>query len=248
MFLLILATSCGVIVAQNTQDNVGTSSAVESGFAVSDSNSGSSNGSNIIDSIDSNGIVMNSGDSNKTATKAKQENPRLSFAEKNSGAFKLKKQGGRKSPWTAAICSAIFPGLGQMYNGQYYKPPVIYGGAVALGYFININYKERKVYDKEINARYHKDTNSFNRSLSRYNDRSLLDIRNYYQNNFELAVIIAGVVYLLNIVDAIVYAHLSRFDVSPNLSMKVEPYARTNFYTPSKIPLDAGLSVSLTFK
>ncbi|MDR0618619.1 MAG: DUF5683 domain-containing protein [Bacteroidales bacterium] len=175
--------------------------------------------------------------------------PRLSFAEKNSGAFKLRKSGGRKSPWTAAICSAVIPGLGQMYNGQYWKPAIVYGGGAALWYMLDLNLKERKIYDKEIKARYDNDTAALGlSSLKRFSDRQLLDIRNYYQNNVELAIIIAGVVYLLNIVDAIVYAHLSKFDISPNLSMKIDPYARTNFYTKSKMPLDAGLSLSLTFK
>jgi len=203
---------------------------------------------------------------------------RLSFAERNSGAFKLRKQGGRKSPWTAAICSAIFPGLGQMYNGQYYKPPVLYGGGFALGYVMNMNLKERWKYDFEIKTRYYeteiktamregRDTLDLFKKLNalknsrlknyadpklsdqaRYSDRLLQDVRNYYQNNLELSIIIASAVYLLNIIDAIVYAHLSKFDVSPNLAMKVEPYARTNVYTKSKMPLDAGLSVCLTFK
>ncbi|MDR1974759.1 MAG: DUF5683 domain-containing protein [Bacteroidales bacterium] len=207
-----------------------------------------------VDSISQGGSVsIDSSDTKFAVTTATSEiikppKIRLSFAEKNSGAFKLKKQGGRKSPLTAALCSAFVPGLGQMYNGQYYKPPVIYAGGVALWYFLDVNLKERRIYDKELNARYNHDTASLNLSLTRYNDNALLDIRNYYQNNFELSIIIAGVVYLLNIIDAIVYAHLSKFDVSPSLSMQVEPYARTNFYTKSKMPLDAGLSVSLTFK
>jgi TM2 domain-containing membrane protein YozV len=173
---------------------------------------------------------------------------RLSFAEKNSGAFKLKKAGGRKSPWVAAICSAVIPGLGQMYNGQYWKPAIVYGGGVAIWYLLDLNLKERSIYDKELNARYYKDTLSLNSSLKRFSDGQLLDVRNYYQNNVELSIIIASAVYLLNILDAVVYAHLSTFDISPNLSMKIDPYARTNFYTKSKMPLDAGLSLSFTFK
>ncbi|MDR2557124.1 MAG: DUF5683 domain-containing protein [Bacteroidales bacterium] len=172
----------------------------------------------------------------------------LSFAEQNSGAFKLKKSGGRKSPWTAAICSAIIPGLGQMYIGQYWKPAIWYGGGAALWYMIDFNLKERRIYDRELNARFYKDTSALNISLGRFSESQLLNVRNYYQNNIELAIIIASAVYLLNILDAVVYAHLSKFDISPDLSMKIDPYARTNFYTKSKMPLDAGLSVCLTFK
>jgi hypothetical protein len=135
-----------------------------------------------------------------------------------------------------------------MYNGQYWKPAIVYGGGVAIWYMLDLNLKERRIYDREINARFYSDTSAINISLKHFSDKQLLDVRNYYQNNVELAIIIASAVYLLNIVDAIVYAHLSKFDVSPNLSMKIDPYARTNFYTKSKMPLDAGLSVCLTFK
>ena len=42
-------------------------------------------------------------------------------------------------PNTAALYSAALPGLGQAYNNKYWKIPIIYGGALVLGYYINYN-------------------------------------------------------------------------------------------------------------
>lgn len=171
----------------------------------------------------------------------------LTFQQRNSGAFKRKKKGGLKSPQMAALCSGVVPGLGQIYNGQWYKTPVLYAGVGVLAYFTNQNLKDRNYYDREIKARIDT-TGNYNPLLANYSVQDLLTLRNYYQQNFELCLIIAGAVYLLNIIDAIVYAHLSSFDVSPNLSMSVKPYARPNLALTDAFPMDAGVKICFTLK
>lgn len=165
--------------------------------------------------------------------------PKLSFAEKNIGAFRSRKKCLKRSPSMAALCSAVIPGLGQCYNAQWYKPPVIYAGGAVLGYFIATNYKDKRVYEKEIKLRHEGVTEGLNPDLEGYSKSELLDLRNSYQQNFELSIILTGVLYLLNIVDAVVYAHLSDFNVSSNLSMRVSPYKNAR---------DTGLSLYLTLK
>ncbi len=172
----------------------------------------------------------------------------LTFAQRNSGAFKRKKKGGLKSPGMAALCSAIVPGLGQIYNGQWYKTPVLYAGVGVLAYFTKINLDERNLYQREIKLRTDSTATGFNPNLTDYSLQEILDLRNFYEQRFEICIIIAGVVYLLNLVDAIVYAHLSSFNVSPNLSLSVKPYARTNFSLRNTLPLDAGIRLCLTIK
>lgn len=172
----------------------------------------------------------------------------LTFKQRNSGAFKRKKKGGLKSPGMAALCSAVVPGLGQIYNGQWYKTPVVYAGAAVLVYFTDDMLKNRNLYQDEIKVRTDSTATNSNPDLVDYSLSELLELRNYYEHNFELCIIIAGAVYLLNIVDAIVYAHLSSFNVSPNLSMSIKPYARTNFHIRNGFPLDAGIKVCLTLK
>ena len=172
----------------------------------------------------------------------------LTFKQRNSGAFKRKKRGGLKSPGMAALCSAVVPGLGQIYNGQWYKTPVIYAGAAVLAYFTDDMLKNRNIYQDEIKLRTDSTATNFNPNLTSYSLNELLELRNYYEHNFELCIIIAGAVYLLNIVDAIVYAHLSSFNVNPNLAMSIKPYARTNFHIRNGFPMDAGIKVCLTLK
>ena len=108
--------------------------------------------------------------------------------------------------------------------------------------------RNRNLYQAEIRARTDSASTGFNPELADYSLDEILELRNYYEHNFELCIIIAGAVYLLNIIDAIVYAHLSSFNVSPDLSMSVKPYARTNFHIRNGFPLDAGIRVCLTLK
>lgn len=171
----------------------------------------------------------------------------LTFQQRNSGAFKRKKKGGLKDPGMAALCSAVVPGLGQIYNGQWYKTPVLYAGIGVLVYFTDQMVSNRNIYQREIKARTDS-TGNYNPDLTSYSLSEVLELRNYYEHNFELCLIIAGAVYLLNIVDAIVYAHLSSFNVSPDLSLSIKPYARTNFHVRNGLPLDAGIRVCLTLK
>lgn len=172
----------------------------------------------------------------------------LTFSQRNSGAFKRKKKGGLKDPGMASLCAAVLPGLGQIYNGQWYKTPVLYAGVGVLAYFTDMNLKQRNIYDREIKARTDSTAGGFNAELASYSLDEILELRNYYEHNFELCLIIAGAVYLLNIMDAAVYAHLSSFNVTPNLSMSIKPYARTHFAMGNAFPLDAGLKVCLQWK
>lgn len=189
----------------------------------------------------------------KNKLTAKEWRKTLTFAERNSGAFRSKKHGGVRSPGLAALCSAVVPGLGQCYNAQWYKPPVIYAGAAVIAYFIDFNFKEKRIYEREIDKRYYNADESIrNPDLAGKDQTELLRLRNYYEQNFELTLIIAGAVYLLNIIDAVVYAYLFDFNVSSNLSFHLEPYVAPNF-TPAYVqggrvaPVDMGFRLCMDF-
>ena len=184
----------------------------------------------------------------KNTLSSREARKAMSFAERNSGAFKRRKHGGVRSPGMAALCSTFVPGLGQCYNAQWYKPPVIYAGAAVLGYFIRENLNQKRVYEKELLARYKNDTLSLNPLLQDRSKEQLLDLRNYYQQYFELSLILSGVLYALNIIDAVVYAHLFDFNVTPNLSMRVEPYACPDWGRNSRsLPMDMGFRLCMKF-
>lgn len=189
----------------------------------------------------------------KNKLTAKEWRKTLTFAERNSGAFRSKKHGGVRSPGLAALCSAVVPGLGQCYNAQWYKPPVIYAGAAVIAYFVDFNFREKRIYEREIDKRYYNADESIrNPDLAGKDQAELLRLRNYYEQNFELTLIIAGAVYLLNIIDAVVYAYLFDFNVSSNLSFHLEPYVAPNF-TPAYVqggrvaPVDMGFRLCMDF-
>jgi hypothetical protein len=123
----------------------------------------------------------------------------------------------------AAILSAVLPGAGQIYNKSYWKVPVIYGGIAALVYFINFNQKNYTTFRTAYIYRNDLDSSTVD-DFSNYTNDDLLVRRDYYRRNRDLCYIIAGVVYVLNIVDAYVDAHLKDFDVSDDLSLSTHPY------------------------
>lgn len=171
----------------------------------------------------------------------------LTFQQRNSGAFKRRKKGGLKDPGMAILCSAVVPGLGQIYNGQWYKTPVLYAGVGVLAYFTDDFLKQRNLYQHELRARADS-TGNLNASLAGYSFDEILQLRNHYEQYFELCLIIAGAVYLLNLMDAGVYAHLSSFNVTPNLALAVKPYANTCYNYKNHFPLDAGVKLCFTLK
>ena len=101
----------------------------------------------------------------------------------------------RKSPRTALIRSALFPGWGQWYNGQKIKAILVLGGeATLIGYSIF----------------YH---NKAARSTEAYQ-------RDYYEYNGNRFIWWLAGLHVLSILDAYVDAHLWDFDVGPDLSIR----------------------------
>lgn len=149
------------------------------------------------------------------------KNNTVNYDTKDTVQIQTKKH----SPNKAALYSAILPGLGQAYNKKYWKIPVIYAGVGTLLYFINLNNKEYKKFRDAYIYVSNGDTNitTDNDYVNKYSEEALLEGRNYYRTNLELTYILSGVLYILNIIDATVDAHLFEYDISDNLSMKLEP-------------------------
>jgi hypothetical protein len=149
-----------------------------------------------------------------------------------------------RSPKKASIYSALFPGLGQIYNKKYWKLPIIYGGFAGLIYGYSWN---NNLYDEYFDAY---------RTISQYSspeemteeDKEYLDDfinnpsidltnpshfdyattqfsggKDFYRRNRDLTIIVMAVLHVLNIIDASVDAHLFDYDISDDLSMNIEP-------------------------
>ena len=123
----------------------------------------------------------------------------------------------------AAIMSAVIPGAGQIYNKSYWKVPVLYGGFAALVYFIDFNNKNYKTFKSAYLFRTDADSTTID-NFPGYTDDDLLVRKDYYRRNRDFCYILTGVVYVLNIIDAYVDAHLKDFDVSDDLSLHTHPY------------------------
>ncbi|MDP1624089.1 MAG: DUF5683 domain-containing protein [Bacteroidales bacterium] len=128
------------------------------------------------------------------------------------------------SPTKATIMSACLPGLGQVYNKKYWKVPVIYAGFGVMTYFIytNTDYylSFKSAYIESINGN---KNGSYGNLVQRYTSQDLLSAREYYRRNLEISILLTALWYALNILDATVDAHLYTFNISENLTMKVEP-------------------------
>lgn len=138
-------------------------------------------------------------------------------------------------PTRAVWMSALFPGLGQVYNRRYWKLPIIVGGYLGLAYATNWNSNMLRDYtrayadllDNDPNTRSYMDMFAPNVKEENIDRGWLQEVlrsrKNYFRRNRDLCIICMVGVYLLAMVDAYVDASLSHFDISPDLSMDVAP-------------------------
>ena len=129
-------------------------------------------------------------------------------------------------PNTAALYSAALPGLGQAYNKKFWKIPIIYGGGLVIGYYINYNHQLYKHYRDGLIAFIDQDdrTVPFDPRLTQDDYQRAVD---YWRRNRDLLMIGALVLYVAAIVDAHVDAHLELFTVEDDISLNLEPSFNT---------------------
>lgn len=137
----------------------------------------------------------------------------------------------QKAVWLAAVV----PGLGQIYNRQYWKVPIIYGGTLGLVYGITWNDRMyvdyRKGYvdlmDKDPNTNYFEHLLPsgvvLDNSNSSYYTKIIKTKLDNYRRYRDLCIIGTAVLYLMSIIDAYVDAQMFDYDISPELSLEVAP-------------------------
>lgn len=137
-------------------------------------------------------------------------------------------------PTKALWLSLVLPGAGQIYNRKYWKLPIIYGGFLGCAYALTWNQMMYRDYSQAYLDIMDDDPNtkSFLDMLPpRYDITGREDQfkkifkrkKDFYRRYRDLSAFCFIGVYLLSVVDAYVDAQLSEFDISPDLSMKVEP-------------------------
>jgi hypothetical protein len=142
----------------------------------------------------------------------------------------------------ATIMSACLPGLGQIYNRKYWKAPVIYVALGGLGYWGLSNQKKYKYYSD--NLRYANDDDINTTNVTLYSNDQLIAQKRYYRKFRDMSIMLGALVYVINIIDANVDAHLRTFDVSDDLSLQLKPYSNLDYNN----KLQAGVSIKLKFK
>lgn len=148
------------------------------------------------------------------------------------------------SPKRATIMSAALPGLGQVYNGKWWKVPIIYGGFAGLTYMAVSNHTDMVRYKEAYLLRVDGDPDTVDEFDGRYSDANLQQLKTTSQRNRDLSFIIMGILYVLNIIDANVDGHLKDFDVSDDLSMRVRPMMQQTM--PGQLPAPGfGLTFTL---
>ncbi|NDW18439.1 hypothetical protein D0T53_05850 [Dysgonomonas sp. 216] len=171
----------------------------------------------------------------------------------------------KPDPTKAVIYSAIFPGLGQIYNRKYWKLPIVYGGFLGLTYAISWNggyYNDyssvyRAIMVENPRNNYQSWLSMAPSSIANMEDPTMITDsqidwlrssykrqRDFYRRNRDLAIIGAVALYAVCMIDAYVDAHLFDFNMSPDLSMRIEPVIMNQTQHSSK---SLGVQCSLKF-
>lgn len=182
------------------------------------------------------------------------------LAEPEIPTDSLKKEIDRKvwvpNPTKATWLALVIPGGGQIYNRKYWKLPIFYGGFAGCAYALTWNNKMYKdysnAYKDAMNG--HMDSSSITDLLPpnhRIPDSQLQELlrkrKDTYRRYRDLSIFAFIGVYLLSVVDAYVDAELSNFDITPDLSMRVEPTVIDNSRYVSSSSKAVGLQCSFRF-
>ncbi|MBL7924019.1 MAG: hypothetical protein JNL88_07465 [Bacteroidia bacterium] len=142
----------------------------------------------------------------------------------------------------ATLLSTFLPGAGQVYNRKIWKVPVIYAAFAGMGYLIKFNHDNYKKFDKALLLRYDEDPGTVDEYANIYTEDNLKSLSDFYRRNRDLSYIGFTVIYVLNIIDAHVDAHLFNFSVDDNISLQWSPLVQ-----PAPGMANAGLSLTLSF-
>ncbi len=155
--------------------------------------------------------------------------------------------GSASSVKKATTLSTILPGAGQFYNGSYWKLPIVIGGFATLGYTIDWNNRGFQRFKTAYNLLTDGDDTTIDEFNGRYTPEYLKNLRNSYRRNRDLCIILTAGLYILNIIDAHVDAHLKDYDISDDLSLMLQP-ASIPLYTSRSGRVNAmGMGLSFQF-
>jgi hypothetical protein len=146
----------------------------------------------------------------------------------------------RFDPRKALLYSAVFPGMGQVYNKKYWKVPLVYGGFVGGVYLISIYQGIHDQYKTEL---FDLITSGAPTTSAGRTEAQLRNIVRKARRERDFITIATVFWYMLQMVDAHVDAHLKEFDLNPQLQMSLEPDIKNDMMTGKT----TGLTLRLKF-
>ena len=166
----------------------------------------------------------------------------------------------RPNPKRAMWLALVLPGAGQIYNRKYWKLPIVYGGFVGCAYALRWNNQMYRDYSQAYLDLMDNDPNtqSYNQFLhlgakiddsnkARY-QKLFKSRKDTYRRWRDLSVFCLIGVYALSVIDAYVDASLSEFDISKDLSLRVEPTIINNNRERNPLKSNSlGINCSLNF-
>lgn len=122
------------------------------------------------------------------------------------------------NPTKAGLYSAVLPGLGQYYNRKYWKIPIVWG---AIGTGVGVTIYNQRQYDRyrnaflaELNGQEHEFS-----SVPGITKQALGRAQDRVKRQRDYAIAVTALIYVLNIVDAVVDAHLYEGRKDPDLAL-----------------------------
>lgn len=162
----------------------------------------------------------------------------------DTGTDELLKEGeGSKTrdPSKAALLSAALPGLGQIYNKKYWKLPIVYGGAYALGWGINWNH-DNYIEVREALFAVRNGTIDPDNPLHSVSESTLERESDNFRRDRDFLIIASIAAYFIVIIDAYVDAHLRDFPLGKETSWNLSPAIRDDYGQ-----FSSGLALTITF-
>ncbi len=151
----------------------------------------------------------------------------------------------------ATTLSTICPGAGQIYNKSYWRVPIVIGGMASTIYTIDWNNRGYKRFKTAYALRvdYEKNPENYpggsaDEFRGAYSSTFLKNLKDSYRRNRDLCILLTAGVYLLQIMDAHVDAHLQDYDISDDLTMNLEPYVDYSYIESQPL---FGVNLSLNF-
>lgn len=163
-------------------------------------------------------------------------------------------------PKRAMWLAIVLPGAGQIYNRKYWKLPIVYGGILGCAYawrwnnqmFRDYSQAYMDIMDDDPNTQSYNQFLHLGMQITDENKERYQNLfkrrKDYYRKYRDLSIFCLIGVYALSVIDAYVDASLSQFDISKDLSLRIEPSVFNNHSSANPVKSSSlGLQCSLNF-